>query len=79
MNLSKFVQTKTGRYVMSILLGFGLATLFRTVCKGKNCLVYNAPPLDEIENKTYKENNKCYTYKAEYQKCDKNKKTIEIA
>ena len=29
----KFLHTQTGKIVMSILLGFGLASLFRTVCK----------------------------------------------
>ena len=33
MHLGKFVHTETGKYLMSILLGFGLASLFRTVCK----------------------------------------------
>jgi hypothetical protein len=36
---------------MSILLGFGLATLFRTVCKGKNCVVVKAPEFEEVNGK----------------------------
>ena len=34
-NFGKFVHTETGRRLMSMLLGFGLASLFRTVCKAK--------------------------------------------
>ena len=49
--LSKFVHSNTGKTMMSILLGFGLATLFRSVCKGKDCLEFHAPSLDEINNK----------------------------
>jgi len=78
MYLSKFVHTKTGKYVMSIILGFGLATLFRTVCKDKNCIIFHAPPLDEIENKIYKQDNKCYTFKNESTKCSSNKKIVKI-
>ena len=37
----KFLHTQTGKIVMSILLGFGLASLFRTVCKNNNCLSKN--------------------------------------
>ena len=59
LNLSKFLHTKSGRYLMSVILGFGLATLFRAVCKGKNCMIKHAPPMDEIEGKTYKFDNKC--------------------
>ena len=51
MHLGKFVHTETGKYLMSILLGFGLASLFRTVCKDKQCLIFNAPHLDQIQNK----------------------------
>ena len=36
MYLNKFVNSETGRYLMSILLGIGLATLFRQICEGKN-------------------------------------------
>jgi hypothetical protein len=63
---------------MSILLGFGLASLFRTVCKGKNCTILHAPPFDKIENKIYKHDDKCYTYKQISIKCDTNKKSVEI-
>jgi hypothetical protein len=79
MHLGKFVHTETGKYIMSILLGFGLASLFRTVCKDKNCLIFNAPPLDEISNKVYKNNDKCYTYIPEATKCSSNKKIINFA
>ena len=79
MHLGKFVHTKTGKYIMSILLGFGLASLFRTVCKHKNCLIFNAPPLDEITNKIYKNNDKCYTYTPQATKCNNNKKIINFA
>ena len=62
-NIKKFLHTTTGKYLMSIILGFGLASLFREVCKGKNCLIFHAPPLDEIEDKIYKAvmNKKNYT------------------
>ena len=73
MHLSKFVHSKTGKYVMSVLLGFGLACLFRKVCEGKDCMIIHAPPLDEIENKVYKQNNKCYTYKPLSVTCEKGK------
>jgi len=78
MHLSKFVHTESGKYLMSIILGFGLATLFRTVCKGKNCLIVKAPPLDEIENKIYKHQGKCYKFTPVTTKCDANKKNVEM-
>ena len=77
LNLSKFLHTKSGRYLMSVILGFGLATLFRAVCKGKNCMIKHAPPMDEIEGKTYKFDNKCYTYSTSSQKCSAKMQTVE--
>ena len=61
-HLGKFVHTQTGKYIMSIILGFGLATFFRAICKGNHCIEFHAPPLEEIENKIYKYDNKCYKF-----------------
>lgn len=78
MYLGKFVHTETGRIIMSILLGFGLASLFRTVCKNKDCLIFHAPPLEQINEKIYKSGDKCVTYKPVATKCSINSKTIEF-
>ena len=77
--LGRFVHTETGKVIMSILLGFGLASLFRTVCKDKNCIIFKAPPLDDIKDKVYKYNNKCYKYNPVSVKCDASKKIVEFA
>jgi len=74
--LGKFVHTETGKTIMSILLGFGLASLFRTVCKDHNCLIFHAPPLDNFKDKIYKNNDKCVKYKPVATKCSLNAKTI---
>uniref|UniRef100_A0A6C0EVJ4 Uncharacterized protein n=1 Tax=viral metagenome TaxID=1070528 RepID=A0A6C0EVJ4_9ZZZZ len=76
MYLAKFVHTKTGRYLMSIILGLGLASLFRTICKEKNCIIFKAPPLDEMDGKVYKYQDKCYTYKSVSTKCDASKTDV---
>ncbi len=76
LNLGKFVHTESGKYIMSVLLGFGLASLFRTACKGRNCIAFNAPPLDSIENKVYKFEEKCYKYNPTSVKCNSNKKIV---
>jgi hypothetical protein len=75
-NLGKFLHTESGKIVMSILLGLGLASLFRTVCKENNCLVFHAPPLDEFKDKIYKTNGKCVKYIPIATKCSLNAKTI---
>ena len=76
MHFSKLLHTSTGRYMLSIILGLGLATLFRATCKGKNCVVYNAPPLEEIEGKTFKFDGKCYKYEPTAVSCQTDKEAI---
>jgi serine/threonine-protein kinase RIO1 len=79
MYLHKLVKSNTGKYVMSILLGIGLATIFRSVCKGKECSVYMAPALDEIEDKIYKFDGKCYKFERLSKNCDSTKRIVQFA
>jgi hypothetical protein len=74
MHLSKFVHSTTGRYMMSILLGIGLATIFRETCVGANCVTYNAPPIEELDEQTYKFDGKCYKMEQNSVNCDAKKK-----
>jgi hypothetical protein len=78
MHLEKFVHTERGKIIMSVILGFGLASLFRTVCKDQNCLIFHAPPLDNFKDKIYKSGNKCYKYNPVATKCNINAKTVDF-
>ena len=71
MKMEKYIHTRTGRIILSILLGLGVASLFRSVCKGKNCMVFYAAPMEEINNKVHK-------YVSTLTKCDKSKKIVEF-
>tara|TARA_Y100000389_G_C17466566_1_gene526201 strand:+ start:3685 stop:3963 length:279 start_codon:yes stop_codon:yes gene_type:complete len=61
-NLKELVNSSRGRTVFSILLGLGLATLFRKACNNRNCLVFKAPSLQNIKGKVFGHNDKCYSY-----------------
>jgi hypothetical protein len=78
MYLDKFVHNSTGKIIMSLLLGLGLATFFRSVCKGKRCQIIAAPPMEEIENQTYRFDQKCYKMEKHAVKCDKTKTIVKI-
>jgi hypothetical protein len=78
MHLERFVHSSTGRIIMSILLGIGLATLFRSVCKGKNCRIIAAPPMEELDDQIYKFDEKCYKLERNAIECDNNKQTVKI-
>jgi hypothetical protein len=75
-NFSKFIHTENGKILMSIILGFGLASLFRTVCKDKNCIIFHAVSLEKIKDKVYKFDNKCYKYNIKPTMCNSDKKIV---
>ena len=60
--LKEIINSQRGKYLISILLGLGLATLFRVACKSRNCLVFKAPSLDKIKGKVFGHNKKCYKF-----------------
>lgn len=78
MHLGKFISSPTGKYLMSIIMGLGLATLFRSVCVGTRCNVVKAPPMEEINGKIYKFNEKCYEINPEPISCESKRKTLKI-
>ena len=78
MHLSNFFQSSSGKYMLSLILGLGLASLFRTVCKEKNCIIFKAPPIQDMKDKTFRYDNKCYKYKPTLVKCESDKKIISF-
>ena len=41
--LKRLIHSGFGKVIIPILLGLGLATMFRKVCKDRNCIVFKAP------------------------------------
>lgn len=78
MNLKRLLNTDLGKFFISVLLGLGLATLFRKVCKDKNCIAFNGPVISEIDGKIYKYGEKCYKYEAAATKCDSTKQVVDM-
>jgi len=78
MNFKRLLGTSLGRNAISIILGLGLATMFRKVCNDKNCIVFNGPIITDIEDKTFKHGEKCYKYKSTPDKCDTTKRIIPV-
>lgn len=75
----ELIHSETGKYIFSIILGIGLASIFRKACNSRNCLVFKSPELKALKDNVYKYDNKCYKFHEEAIKCSKNKKTVEIA
>ncbi len=65
-------RTPTGSVIVSVILGLGLAFVFRRACKGKGCIVVKAPPAAATEKHVYKIENDCYKYTRQPAQCPEN-------
>ena len=79
MYLRRLIYSEVGKYVMSILLGLCLATLFRKVCNDRSCLVFHAPHINKIKGQIFDFDGKCYTFEEKAERCDQNKKILGFA
>ena len=52
-NIQRLLHGQYSKYVISAILGLGLATLFRKVCNDRNCLVFYGPKTNSIKNKSF--------------------------
>tara|TARA_B100001093_G_C26778201_1_gene993366 strand:+ start:651 stop:896 length:246 start_codon:yes stop_codon:yes gene_type:complete len=78
-NILNRLESKPGKIIVSFILGIGLATLFRTVCNKRDCLIFEAPQVKDITDNIYKHNDKCYKFKETSIDCDSEKKTVHFA
>lgn len=71
MNFKSIIHSEKGKIIISILLGFGMATLFRKSCINSNgentCIHYTSNKPDQT---IYNYDNKCYTVEPVPAQCD---------
>ena len=80
--INNILYTDRGRLILSIILGLGLASLFRRFCEGKDCYTFIGPKQNEIRDKIFSydsKNSKCYTLREENVKCNSKPKTVRFA
>ena len=76
MDLSRLLDSETGKIIVSILLGLGLSTLFRKLCSDRNCLAFYGVPEDKILNKIFQQDENCFRYQPRSTRCNADVKTI---
>jgi len=59
----------TGRSVIAILLGLGLASMFRKTCVGDRCVVVRAPDEHKVAGQVFKFKEGCYEFVPEFVEC----------
>lgn len=66
------------RVVLAILIGFGLATLFRPVCTRASCMNFVGVAPEDMDA-VFAFGDKCYSFMAEKTKCVPSMLTVKIA
>lgn len=74
---NEIIKSRGGVIMISILWGLALATLFQRVCKGRGCIIFNAPDVDQMKGNTFKHDDKCYQFKPETVGCSGESNFIE--
>ena len=78
-DFKKLLHSESGRIIISVLLGLGLASLFKMSCDNQKCVKFIGPKPSELKTKNYKYGDKCYSYKEKMETCDKHKKQVEFS
>lgn len=68
--VGKMMQDDTGSIIISVILGFGLAAIFRRACTGDRCIVVKAPKIDDVNKFVYKVDQDCFKYSPYVVPCD---------
>ena len=76
--MMKTFHTPNGQMIISFILGIGLASLFRKVCKDRNCIVFKAPDFDEVTKNVYTHGDKCYAFTKSAVPCGQTEREIAI-
>jgi hypothetical protein len=70
MDISKIINDPNNAILFSILLGIGLASMFKKVCKNGNCVIIKGPKMDDINHNHYRIDNDCFKYTPYVVDCD---------
>jgi len=55
--------------LLSFIIGFMVAVLFKRVCECRNCIIFKAPNPAKIKDSVYIEEGKCFKFEPESASC----------
>ena len=80
--IRNILYTERGQIILSIILGLGLATLFRKICNSRDCYNFIGPEQNKLRDQIFSydsNNSKCYKLHETSVKCGTHKKTLDFA
>ena len=69
MKINDIFKTRGGIIAFSIVLGLGIAALFRSVCSDGKCVVIEGPSLEDTSKYYYKIDDQCFKYNPVASEC----------
>lgn len=63
--------------LISFVIGFGIAAMFRPLCKGPECMILRGPPVNDIRGSVYQYGTKCVEFNAKPIPCPTSK-TVQV-
>jgi hypothetical protein len=68
--VDRLFYQRTGQIVVSAVLGLALALMFQRACKGRKCVIIQAPPLETLAGEVHREDGVCFKYVPKYVSCE---------
>ena len=56
--------------IISFIWGFGIAIIFRKICKNDECIIIKSPPKFDQTNMTIHDKNRCYKLEKYMANCE---------
>ena len=78
LDLSKLFKIPGMGALLSIILGFGIAAIFRPLCKGPECIIMRGPPVGDIKGAVYQFGSRCVEFDAKAIECPTKSKAVPI-
>jgi hypothetical protein len=76
MRFTDALNSEFGSFIISMILGLGLAAMFQEICKGDDCIVLEPPNHSYVTNNIFQFKEGCYTFDTVMTECDEKKRTI---
>jgi hypothetical protein len=64
--------------LISLVLGFGIACMFRPLCKGPECIILRGPPVADIRGSVYQFGSRCVEFNAKAVECPAKGSTVPV-
>ena len=67
--MDKIEDNPVGKAIIGIVLGLGIASLFRKTCKDASCVIVRGPHPNELRDHVYRIDGDCYKYTPRPTRC----------